>query len=322
MKVLTAAFVLAVVLLCCRAPRTERQGWRFAAECGLIVLGMLLFSERTWKHHAVTLLIPAAALAYSVTLDLPERVRRFVVGALVAALLLMTLPGLFGTRGQDLALVYGTHTAAFLLLAAATGLVLARALRGEKPAGFECYLKHPSQRHDSLRTIISDSSQPLSARAGYLRCCSIGSDHRVTSCGARFPSTRNHSRLALEAMMLRFWLRGVLHRMKQSRRRSTPASRFIPELHPLGERIVPAVVAFVSSPGNLMVVGDSANNTITVSRTPNGTIQVNGAAVPFGGGVLNVAQTAFDHGHGRPGKRHGHIQYDQRQPAQGNFARW
>src|SRR5690242_19391996 len=94
-------------------------------------------------------------------------------------------------------------------------------------------------------------------------------------------------------MMLRFWLRGVLHRMKQSRRRSTPASRFIPELHPLGERIVPAVVAFVSSPGNLMVVGDSANNTITVSRTPNGTIQVNGAAVPFGGGVLNVAQTAL-----------------------------
>ena len=77
-KMLTAGFVLAVVLLC-RAPRTERQGWRFAAECGLIVLGMLLFSERTWKHHAVTLLIPAAALAFSVTLDLPERLRRFLV---------------------------------------------------------------------------------------------------------------------------------------------------------------------------------------------------------------------------------------------------
>ena len=54
-----------------------------------------------------------------------------MVGALLAALLLMTLPGLFGTRGQDLALVYGTHTAAFLLLAAATGLVLARAFRGK-----------------------------------------------------------------------------------------------------------------------------------------------------------------------------------------------
>ncbi len=127
-KVLTAAFVLAVVLLC-RAPRAERQGWRFAAECALIVLGMLLFSERTWKHHAVTLLIPAAALAYAATLDLPRRVRGFVVGSLVAAALLMTLPGLFGTRGQDLALVYGTHTFAFLLLTAGVCLILSHGLK-------------------------------------------------------------------------------------------------------------------------------------------------------------------------------------------------
>ena len=60
----TAAFGLAVVLLC-RAPSTERCGWRFAAECGLILLGMLLLSERTWKHHAVTLIIPAAFAAPS-----------------------------------------------------------------------------------------------------------------------------------------------------------------------------------------------------------------------------------------------------------------
>jgi alpha-1,2-mannosyltransferase len=125
-KALTAAFALAVVLLC-RPGMTERQGWRFAAECGLIVLGMLLFSERTWKHHAVTLLIPAAALACAATLDLPRGVRRFAVGSLVASALLMTLPGLLGTRAQDLALVYGTHTAAFLLLTAAVCAVLGRA---------------------------------------------------------------------------------------------------------------------------------------------------------------------------------------------------
>jgi alpha-1,2-mannosyltransferase len=124
-KGLTAAFVLAVIVLC-RAPRGERQGWRFAAECGLIVLGMLLFSERTWKHHAVTLLIPAAALAFAATLDLPDRTRRFVVASLATALALMTLPGLFGSRGQDLALVYGTHTAAFVLLTASVCLVLRR----------------------------------------------------------------------------------------------------------------------------------------------------------------------------------------------------
>jgi hypothetical protein len=127
-KCLTAAFALAVVLLC-RTPRSERQGWRFAAECGLVVLGMLLLSERTWKHHATVLLIPAAALAYAATLDLPRRVVTFVIGSLVASLLLMTLPGLFGTRGQDLALVYGTHTAAFLLLTAAVCLILGHGLR-------------------------------------------------------------------------------------------------------------------------------------------------------------------------------------------------
>jgi alpha-1,2-mannosyltransferase len=122
-KGLSAAFVLAVILLC-RAPRGERQGWRFAAECSLILLGMLLFSERTWKHHAVTLLLPAAMLAHATTLGVPERSRRFIVRSLVAAVLLMTLPGLFGSRAQDLALVYGTHTIAFFLLIASTGLVL------------------------------------------------------------------------------------------------------------------------------------------------------------------------------------------------------
>jgi hypothetical protein len=128
-KVLTAAFVLAVVFLC-RAPRTERQGWRFAAECSLILLGMLLLSERTWKHHAVTLLLPAAVLAYASTLGFPERSRRLIVGSLIAAALLMTMPGLFGTRGQDLALVYGSHTFAFLLLTAGTCLALAYRGRG------------------------------------------------------------------------------------------------------------------------------------------------------------------------------------------------
>lgn len=133
-KGLTAGFALAVVLLC-RAPRGERSGWRFAAECGLIAVGMLLLSERTWKHHAVVLLIPAAALAAAVARGLPGRVHRFVVGATAVAVLLMTVPGLFGPRAADLALVYGTHTAAFLLLAAALGAVLACGLRERAGGG-------------------------------------------------------------------------------------------------------------------------------------------------------------------------------------------
>ena len=132
-KGLTAAFVVAVILLC-RAPRGERQGWRFAAECSLIVLGMLLLSERSWKHHAVTLLLPAAVLAHATTLGLPEGCRRFIVWSLVGSLLLMTLPGLFGSRGQDLALVYGSHTFAFLFLTACTCLVLWHGMRLSRPS--------------------------------------------------------------------------------------------------------------------------------------------------------------------------------------------
>ncbi|MCE9562952.1 MAG: DUF2029 domain-containing protein [Planctomycetes bacterium] len=122
-KVLTVAFALTIVVLC-RGPRSERSGWRFAAECGLILLGMLLLSERTWKHHAVILLLPAAAIACAATLELPGWVRRSIIGAMIAAAVLMTLPGLFGTHVGDLALVYGTHTIAFVLLTFATCAVL------------------------------------------------------------------------------------------------------------------------------------------------------------------------------------------------------
>lgn len=128
-KGLTAAFALVVVFLCrwpVRGPGDSRQGWRFAAECGLICLGMLLFSERTWKHHAVVLLLPLAALACAAAGGgLPQRVRAFVIGTLAASFVLMVGPGLFGGRIADLGMVYGTHTAAFVLLTAATVTVLA-----------------------------------------------------------------------------------------------------------------------------------------------------------------------------------------------------
>jgi hypothetical protein len=142
-KLLTAGFVLTVVLLCrwpVRGAADAREGWRFAAECGLVCLGMLLFSERTWKHHAVVLLVPLAALAYAAAgAELPRRVQEFVIGALAASFILMAGPGLLPERGADLALVYGTHTLAFALLAGAVGLILACALgrKGESrgPAG-------------------------------------------------------------------------------------------------------------------------------------------------------------------------------------------
>jgi hypothetical protein len=125
-KGLMAAFAVAVVVLC-RNPRGVRQGWPFAAECALILLGMLLFSERTWKHHAVILLLPFAVLTYALFVPELRRLRAFLVGSLVAAGLLTFGPGLLRGRAQDLAMVYGTHTAAFVVLTVAVGVLLANA---------------------------------------------------------------------------------------------------------------------------------------------------------------------------------------------------
>ncbi len=52
----------ALVVWRCRTPLTAQAGWRLCAEFALIVLGMLLFSERTWKHHCVTLMLPFGVL--------------------------------------------------------------------------------------------------------------------------------------------------------------------------------------------------------------------------------------------------------------------
>ena len=56
-------FALMVVWVC-RTPTTPREGWRLGAEFSIILLGMLLFSERTWKHHCVTLVLPFAVICY------------------------------------------------------------------------------------------------------------------------------------------------------------------------------------------------------------------------------------------------------------------
>jgi hypothetical protein len=122
-KSFTACFALAVVLLC-RVSLAERQGWRLAAECGLIVLGMLLLSERTWKHHAVTLVLPAAVVASVACALRPGRLRSAAIASLTTAWLLMTVPGVFGAHAGELALIYGACTIAFLLLAVSLCVLL------------------------------------------------------------------------------------------------------------------------------------------------------------------------------------------------------
>jgi alpha-1,2-mannosyltransferase len=139
-----ALFALAVMWRC-RTPTASRgrqpleEGWRLSAEFGVVLIGMLLFSERTWKHHCVTLVLPFAVLCYYLATERPARWLRWgVIGALGAAALLMlsTSSGVFaddstktdvtGVFGKQME-VYGAYLWAWLLLAAALMAVLGRA---------------------------------------------------------------------------------------------------------------------------------------------------------------------------------------------------
>jgi hypothetical protein len=118
------------VIWSCRAPTAPRGGWRLSAEFALVVVGMLLFSERTWKHHCVTLLVPFAVLSYYLAVRRPGRfLRGYLIASLVAVLLLMTSTGTTGLfepfdEIAKRAQVYGAYTWANLVLMAALIAVL------------------------------------------------------------------------------------------------------------------------------------------------------------------------------------------------------
>jgi hypothetical protein len=123
------AVFAALLVWTCRTPIQTRHGWRLAAEYSLIMLGMLLFSERTWKHHCVILLLPFAVLVYHLAACRPGRqIRAYLVATLTAVLLLMgsTVTG-FGAnwdRWAKMAEVMGAYVWCYLLLAAALAIVL------------------------------------------------------------------------------------------------------------------------------------------------------------------------------------------------------
>jgi Ca2+-binding RTX toxin-like protein len=68
--------------------------------------------------------------------------------------------------------------------------------------------------------------------------------------------------------------------------------RFVPALEALQARILPAITAFKSGT-TLTVLGDSLDNSITISRDAAGTLLVNGGAVNVTGGVPSVANIAL-----------------------------
>ncbi len=114
----------------CRTPIASRQGWRLAAEFSLVLLGMLLFSERTWKHHCVTWLLPFAVLSYYLAACRPGRLlRAYLIGSLALVLLLIASTSTTGfwdvlDEAAKRAQVYGAYVWANLLLVTALVVVL------------------------------------------------------------------------------------------------------------------------------------------------------------------------------------------------------
>jgi hypothetical protein len=121
-------FVLLVAGTCWTSTR-QRQGWQLSAEFAIVTLGMLLFSERTWKHHAVTLLVPFAVLAYCLVEGLPSQAQRWLIGitlALSMLLIALTSNGLVNRSLAKLSQVYGAYTIVFALLCGVLGYLLVR----------------------------------------------------------------------------------------------------------------------------------------------------------------------------------------------------
>lgn len=121
-----AIFVLVVAWTCRTSTETRRRS-ALGAEFAIICLGMLLFSERTWKHHAVVLMLPFAVLSYQWAAGQVTGWRRgLVVGSLAcsALFMLLTSTAAFPDDWAKLAQVYGAYTCSFVLLMAAQICVL------------------------------------------------------------------------------------------------------------------------------------------------------------------------------------------------------
>jgi Ca2+-binding RTX toxin-like protein len=91
---------------------------------------------------------------------------------------------------------------------------------------------------------------------------------------------------------------------KSGKKKHTAARGFrkLLTVEPLEDRRMLAVsAAFVPATGVLNVLGDSGDNTIQVSRTAAGAIQVNGGAVTIVGGAPTVANTALIQAFGMSG---------------------
>ena len=108
-----------------RAKITSRGSLGQVAEYGLVLLAMLILSERSWKAHYVTVMLPAAVLAAGLWAKELSRVQRgWIAGLLGAAIVISaaTATDVIGPVASDYAEAYGVVLLGNMLLAA--GLIV------------------------------------------------------------------------------------------------------------------------------------------------------------------------------------------------------
>ena len=117
--------VVGLLGLLCRTKASRRDDPRMLGEFSLIVLAMLIISERSWKHHFVTVLLPYTYLVYRVARGTTRGERNVLIAALVASALLMAttsseIGGLVVENGHKVAQAYGMFLWSAVVLFAAT----------------------------------------------------------------------------------------------------------------------------------------------------------------------------------------------------------
>jgi len=128
--------VVAALAWFCRAKISRRHDPRLLLEYGLVLLAMLLLSERTWKHHATTLPLVYLGVWYVLTcLPWSERFRGWFVAGLVVQLIMLVglSEGLVGDRLADQIMDAGFFCSGLVLCFVQTGFLLHALAARESP---------------------------------------------------------------------------------------------------------------------------------------------------------------------------------------------
>jgi alpha-1,2-mannosyltransferase len=157
-----ALSLLGLLAFLCRTKTTDRRDPRLLGEFALVVLTMLFISERSWKHHYVTVLLPYSYLVCEFfSSRIGPRSRMLLVGSWAVSFVLMAatsteIGGIFlEGQGHEIAQGYGMFLwAGVVLYAMVAWRVWAR--RSEAPpAGM------PSNSISSLpKSHLNTASQP------------------------------------------------------------------------------------------------------------------------------------------------------------------